>query len=423
MSEKEHSKIRDILQEVTLLLLSTLTVMVGTPLSPGLSKITAYFEGTVANAAFLTKFSLTIPAITFAAFSFIIGFLIDRLGRKPVLLTSVFLYVVAGSMGFYVANLYVIIASRAFLGIAAAGNMNCILTLIGDYYQGEKRDRVLGFQVATGALGSVVLALIGGALFDIQWNYPFLVYLLPLLLVPTIIFVLKEPKNNANEVSNIDETTKNVAETEQENTCEVKGLSSKWIIGICYLSIFATMFIYYLGPSQISYYIDEIALSLSSFKIGIIMAAVMIAAATIGALYKQFKKILNFHIISILGFGLLGIGFIILSFATNFTILLIAAIIGGLGFGFLVPNFSLFLISNTSPENRGKIVSGYNTMWYIGEALSPIVFESVILATSYSFVFLIGGIGFLALLAFPITLLVRFYIKKNQMVKQVDQVI
>ncbi|MBN1328932.1 MAG: MFS transporter [Candidatus Heimdallarchaeota archaeon] len=417
MIEEHRSKFRAFLQEITLLLLSTMTVMIGTPLSPGLSKISDHFSGTVTNVEFLTKFSFTIPALTFALFALIIGVLIDKWGRKPVLLCSLILYIISGSMGLYIDNLYAIIVSRAFLGIAAAGNMNTILTLIGDYYDGEKRDRVLGFQVATGALGSVVLALIGGALFDIKWNYPFIIYLLPALLLPTAIFVLKEPKDVDKTILIPDDTNQIVdTNAKHENTCKVNGLSSKWIIAICYGLIFALMFIFYLGPSQISYYIDDLALELSSFQIGIIMAAVMLAAAFIGAFYKQFKKFMNFHIISILGFSLLGIGFIILSIAKSFTIFLLAAIIGGIGFGFLLPNFSLYLVSNTTSKNRGKVVSGYNTMWYIGESLSPIIFQPIIIATSYSIVYLIGGIVFFSLLVIPVTLLILYNIKKKQLI-------
>ncbi len=412
--DKSKSPFREFLQEVTLLLLSTLTVMIGTPLSPGLSKISDHFV-VMENAEFLTKFSFTVPAITFALFALIIGFLIDKWGRKPVLISSIILYVISGSIGFFVDNLYVIIVSRAFLGIAAAGNMNSILTLIGDYYHGEKRDRILGFQVAIGALGSVALALIGGALFDVKWNYPFLVYLLPILLLPTTIFILPEPKKHVREVKDIDETkTIESYSHEPENTANVKGLSSKWIITICYALIFALMFIYYLGPSQISFYIEDLGLEMTSFQIGIIMAATMVAAAITGATYKLYKKYLNFHIISILGFSLLGIGFVILAFVHSFVVLLIAGIIGGLGIGFLLPNFSLYLVSNTTIENRGKVVSGYNTMWYLGESLSPIIFQFIIVATSYSVVFLIGGVAFFALLTIPITLLILFYTRKKQ---------
>jgi len=209
---------------------------------------------------------------------------------------------------------------------------------------------------------------------------------------------------------------------DSENTCSVEGLSTKWIIAVCYFSIFALMFFFYLGPSQISYYIDDLELELSSFRVGIIMAVVMVAAALIGALYNQFKKILNFHIISLIGFGLLGIGFIILSFASNFAIFLVAALVGGFGFGFLLPNFSLYLVSNTTAKNRGKVVSGYNTMWYIGESLSPIIFQPIILATSYSAVFLIGGIGFFILLGIPLTLLILHYAKRNLTLKQPEKV-
>ena len=71
-------------------------------------------------------------------------------------------------------------------------------------------------------------------------------------------------------------------------------------------------------------------------------------------------------------------------------------------------------MSNTTIENRGKVVSGYNTMWYLGESLSPIIFQFIIVATSYSVVFLIGGVAFFALLTIPITLLILFYTRKKQ---------
>ncbi|MGC9778690.1 MAG: MFS transporter [Candidatus Heimdallarchaeota archaeon] len=223
-------------------------------------------------------------------------------------------------------------------------------------------------------------------------------YLFPAILLPTTIFILHGPKNQEMGDDIIKEATPlNKKTQDSENTCTVEGLSTKWIIAVCYFSIFALMFFFYLGPSQISYYVDDLELEISSFRVGIIMAAVMVAAALIGILYNQFKKILNFHIISLIGFGLLGIGFIILSFASNFAIFLVAALVGGFGFGFLLPNFSLYLVSNTSIKNRGKVVSGYNTMWYIGESLSPIIFQPIILATCYSAVFLIGSIGFFVL--------------------------
>jgi len=146
----------------------------------------------------------------------------------------------------------------------------------------------------------------------------------------------------------------------------------------------------------------------------------MFAAAIMGACYRLIKKWLNFFTIFIIGFSLLGIGFILISTASSFptissayNIILIAAVIGGLGTGLILPNFSLYLCNNTTSKNRGKIISGYNAMWYIGEALSPIVFEPVIRSTSYSTAFLIGGIIYFCVLIIPIALLIVHLINKK----------
>ncbi|NHJ47585.1 MAG: MFS transporter, partial [Asgard group archaeon] len=193
MSTK-NSKSLGILRETSLYFLSTLPVMVGSAISPGLKTIAeADAFSSIANVEFLSKMSLAFPAFAFAISALLIGYLIDRIGRKPVLITSLIIYIVAGSIGFYVHNLYVILVGRVFIGIAAAGVMTTTITLISDYYTGEKRNRVLGFQVAFGALGAVIYTLIGSALSDVAWNYPFLLFFFPALLIPSTIFLLPEP--------------------------------------------------------------------------------------------------------------------------------------------------------------------------------------------------------------------------------------
>ena len=409
MIRENKNSLQNILQEISLLLLSTLPVMVGSTIAPGLKTIAEEFSS-IPNADFLSKMLLTTPAFAFAISALLIGYLLDKIGRKPVLISSLVIYIVAGSLGFYVHNLYIILVGRIFIGIAAAGIMNSALTLIADYYHGTKRDRVLGFQVAAGALGAVVYTLIGGVLSDVNWNYPFLIFFLPVVLVPTTIFLLPEP-NRVEMVEN-DVLSENL-ELENGNSYK-EYLSSKWIITICYFLIFVTMFIFYVGTAQISFYIKEdINASVTNLQIGLAIALVMLAAAIMGACYRLIKKWLNFFTIFIIGFSLLGIGFIIISYASSYNMILIAAVIGGLGTGLILPNFSLYLVNNTTSKNRGRIVSGYNAMWYIGEALSPIVFEPIIRSTSYSTAFLIGGIVYFCVLIIPITLLIFHLVNKK----------
>ncbi|MHA1442474.1 MAG: MFS transporter, partial [Candidatus Heimdallarchaeota archaeon] len=340
MEREKKSSFKNFLQESSLLLLSTLPVMVGSTISPGLSTIAGEFVS-IDNAAFLSKMMLAFPAFAFAISALFIGYLLDKVGRKPVLITSLIIYIVAGSLGFYVHNLYVILVGRIFIGIAAAGVMNSTLTLIADYYHGAKRDRVLGFQVAAGALGAVSYTLIGSALSGVKWNYPFLIFFLPVLLVPMTIFLLPEPDR--------EEMLKNDAQCESlelENGETNKGIiSSKWIFVISYFLIFVTMFVFYIGTAQISFYIrEDINPAITDLQIGIAIALVMFAAALMGAFYRLIKKWLNFFTIFIIGFSLLGIGFVLISTASSFAtpsqgyiMILIAAVIGGLGTGLILP--------------------------------------------------------------------------------------
>ncbi|MHA1188750.1 MAG: MFS transporter, partial [Candidatus Heimdallarchaeota archaeon] len=203
-------------------------------------------------------------------------------------------------------------------------------------------------------------------------------------------------------------------------------ISTKWIFVICYFLIFVTMFVFYVGTAQISFYMKEdINPAITNFQVGIAIALVMLAAAVMGACYRLIKKWLNFFTIFIIGFSLLGIGFILISTASSFptissayNMILIAAVIGGLGTGMILPNFSLYLCNNTTSKNRGKIISGYNAMWYLGEALSPIVMEPIIRRTSYSTAFLIGGIIYFCVLVIPIALLIVHLVNKksNQLI-------
>ena len=389
--------------------------MVGSTISPGLKTIAEEFS-LVPNAAFLSKMALAIPAFAFAISSLLIGYLLDKIGRKPVLISSLLIYIIAGSIGFYVHNLYVILVGRAFLGVAAAGVMNTTITLIADYYQGAKRDRVLGFQVAFGALGAVAYTLIGGLLSDVDWNYPFLVFFLPAILVPTTILLLPEP--DRVELEQNDAICEQIEIENKNSDSIVELIGRNWVFVICYFLIFAMMFIFYIGTTQISFYIKEdIDSNISNLKISIAIALVMIAAAIMGALYRFVKKWLNFYTIFIMGFSLLGVGFILISFAgglSSYNLILVAGVIGGLGTGLILPNFNLYLCNNTTSKNRGKIVSGYNAMWYIGEALSPIVFEPIIVGTSYSTAFLIGGIVYFCLLVIPLTLLIVHIANKKK---------
>ncbi len=85
-----------------------------------------------------------------------VGALIDRFGRLKLMLSSLILYGLAGTSGYFMNDLYSILVGRALLGIGVAGVMTTTITLIADYFEGTERNAFMGLQGAFVALGGVI---------------------------------------------------------------------------------------------------------------------------------------------------------------------------------------------------------------------------------------------------------------------------
>ncbi len=108
--------------QITLLLVSTLTVMSGATIAPSLPAMREYFAN-VPNADYLVRLALTLPALLIALGAPVVGVIIDRLGRKPLLLIALIIYGLAGSSGLILNTLNLILIGRVLLGISVAGIM------------------------------------------------------------------------------------------------------------------------------------------------------------------------------------------------------------------------------------------------------------------------------------------------------------
>ena len=180
-------------RNATLLFVSTLTIMSGATISASLPGIAARFAE-VENVALLSRLVLTLPAVFIALFSPAAGFLVDRFGRKPLLLASLALFSVAGASGLVLDTLPGLLAGRAVLGIAVGGIMTATTALVGDFFQGPARDRYMGLQQAFVGIGGTIFLTGGGFLAEIHWRGPFLIYTAAILLLPAALAFLPGPR-------------------------------------------------------------------------------------------------------------------------------------------------------------------------------------------------------------------------------------
>ncbi len=342
--------------KATLLAASSLTVMAGATISPSLPQIQHHFI-TTPNAEFLAKLILTIPGLTIALVAPLSGLIIDRIGRKQVLIFSLIVYGISGFAGFYLNSLVLLLVSRAILGLSVAGTMTSTTTLIGDYFKGSDRRAFLGYQGTFMALGGVVFILMGGYLADFNWRYPFIIYSASFIILPGAIWILFEPL---------------IKRSDQVLDSEIL-FSKKWVFFNYGLSLL-TMLIFYMIPVYIPFLLNTFE-GISNFKVGLSISASTFFGAVSSYQYKRIVKYLNYFQIYGIVFLLMGTGYTLIALSGSYVGVISGLIFNGLGFGLFMPNNTLVLL-NLAPEDfRGRILGGFTTFTFIGQFLSPVVFE------------------------------------------------
>lgn len=359
----------------TLLLASTLTVMSGATIAPSLPQMARVFADTP-NSEFLSKLILTVPALFIAICSPLVGRFIDRFGRLNLLYVSLVLYAIGGTSGFFMNNLYHILAGRALLGVSVAGVMTVAVTLIGDYYEGKERESFTGAQAAFMSMGGIVFVGVGGLLADISWRSPFLIYGFSILILFMALRFLPEPDR--------------IASAKKEKTDKLPGIDY-----LIFSVGFVAMVLFYMLPVQIPFLLHEIGVTKNALA-GLAIVIATIGSTTSSFSYAQIRTRLSYTQIFSLIFFLMAVSFAIISAAASYNILIIGMLIGGLGWGMLLPNMNIWLLSATPPAIRGTAVGILTMAIFLGQFFSPIVVAPLENAYSLASVFLFGSVFMIA---------------------------
>ena len=97
---------------------------------------------------------------------------VDRVGRKGLLVASLVVYAVVGTAPLYLPTLPLVVASRVLVGLTEAAIMTCCTTLLADYFHGRRREKMLGLQVVFTSVSATVFFGVGGALGAAGWRTP-----------------------------------------------------------------------------------------------------------------------------------------------------------------------------------------------------------------------------------------------------------
>lgn len=348
---------------LVLMLGSSLTIMGSVMVAPILPKLGAAFGPLEPRADLLVPMAVTGPALAIALCAPLAGWLADRVGRKTLLVIATLLYAVLGALPALLDNLPAIVGVRLVFGAAEAAVMTCCATLIADYWHGEERLRYINRQVVTIGLVGSLFFVVGGALGEHSWRSPFLLYLLPLLLVPVMLKVLWEPAISQPR-----------AEVSEQGRVAIAPL----VLG--YLLILSGMVLSFIVPIQTPILLVGLGVT-SSTMIGL-SAGLSLLATLCGSLaWPLLRRHIGIAGCNALLLTLMGLGLWLLMRGQSYNAVLVAVLIHGVGAGLLVPNAMAPVMNALSASTRGRGLGGFTAFLYFGQFVSPLV---VALLSAYS---------------------------------------
>lgn len=347
-----------LIHAVILLVTSGLAVLVTAVLGPSLPLMQEHFKD-VPGADYLVPLTLSAPMFMTTILSVFVGELADRFGRKKLLVSAALLYAIVGTAPLYLDSLTTIIASRLALGVMEAVLFTISTALIGDYYEGQQRERYMALHTTVASFTAFLFNTLGGVIAEYGWRAPYWVFAISLVLAPLMIVFLWEPKTRASM-------------TQEQIVTDGQAFNPSLLAFICGLAIlmgiaFLTVpvhFAYLYGeigvksPSQIgeAFGINSLGVIVGTLIFGWIVAPRLSVAFQLG-----------------LSTLIAGLGFVIMEFAANYAQLTTAGFVNGLGCGLLLPTLVTWNMRELPISKRGMGVGAYQSCMFLGMFINPIL--------------------------------------------------
>lgn len=169
MTKKKETNVKIV--TICIFIATFMTAIEGTIISTALPRIVGSLEGIE-----IMNWVVSIYLLTNAMMTPIYGKLIDKIGRKPVFLVGILIFIIGSALSGMSQSMIQLIIFRAIQGVGSGSIVPVSLTIIADLYPVEKRANILGLNSAAWGIASIVGPLAGGFIVDtFSWHWIFLI--------------------------------------------------------------------------------------------------------------------------------------------------------------------------------------------------------------------------------------------------------
>ena len=363
------------------ILSSTLVGVMGVSLiSPVLPDLRAAFAVSDAQAGLVIT-AYTLPGIFVTP---LIGLVADRIGRRRVIVPLLFTFGITGAAIAFVDSFTHVLVLRFVQGIGAGALVTLSVTLIGDTYDGTRRDAVMGLNGSTVGTGAALYPLIGGSLAAVRWSAPFLFFGTGVLAGLLALAVLREP-----ETARSSDATAYLGRLR-----DVVVLPPAMAI---FAAIFLTFFVFYGAVLTALPFLLRDEFGLAASQIGLVLAMVSVASATISSQYGRISRWRTPQELLALGFVAYGASLLGVWLAPTPLVIGAALLAFGVGFGIVMPSIDTTAVGLVSGNLRAGMMGMRTSMLRLGQTLGPVAFTFAaetafeVTATGYRTLLVITG--------------------------------
>ncbi|MEH3035452.1 MAG: MFS transporter [Sphingomonas adhaesiva] len=344
------------MQGITLAFAGFLPILSILSLAPAVPTLIAHFRD-VPNAGLIVPLLVTTPGLMVALLSPIAGFIADRFGRRRPILLATFFYAFAGAAPVVFGDLWAVLVSRVFVGLAETFVLVIVNALFADYYDDRQRRTWITVQGLLGPLLGAASIASAGALAGIQWSYVFLVYLLAAPIFLAMLLCFFEPERTQHG----------------GGTTARAGSAFSWgtAAAYCSVTIFASI-IYYVFTVNGGLAFQAIGVA-SPAKIGAIMGAAGLAVLPGALLFNLLSRRWPGERVIATFLLLLGIGTGGMGLSTNVEMMTVFAFVQQFGAGMTVAGLIFWVSRLLPPQHRGRGFGLWTSAFFAAQFISPAI--------------------------------------------------
>lgn len=370
---------------VSILLLSGVGVFATQAIPPALPAIQSGLGvsdtriGLVMTALFLPAIVL-IPAVSAVS---------DIYGRRRVALASLAGFGVAGVAIFWAPTFEVLLALRVVQGVCFAALTPLSVAFIGDFFTGYEGTTAQGIRVSTNGLVLIVAPAAAGALAEVAWNYPFLLYAAAFPAVVFVYLYFPEPDAFAEGATaslraELEDWLRGVTGSLVDRNLQLLILGGFVLFGVR-----ITMFTIapLLGTRTIGLRVSVVGLLFSLF--GVVR---IVTAPQAGRIVARASR----KVVFVLTMSVIAGSMVLFALATTLPGFAAAIVAFAVGMSLFNPTLNDAVTVSATADSRAGVVGAMQSAKNVANTLGPALSGLLLAASSFRTVFAVAAAGAIA---------------------------